>query len=40
MDLIIEGSVTQSHGLFIVQGGKISFTESASTKCRGRQIVN
>lgn len=40
MDLVIKGSMTNTHGMFVVQGGKVSFVEPDSNKCAQRQVVN
>ena len=32
--------MTSTHGMFIVQGGKISFVEPDSNRCAQRQVVN
>ncbi|MCF7834854.1 DUF11 domain-containing protein [Candidatus Gracilibacteria bacterium] len=38
MDLVVEGSVN-TNGMFIVQGGKISFKEDPNSRCEATQVV-
>jgi hypothetical protein len=40
MDLVIQGSITNANGMFLVKWGKISFQEPSTNTCAARQIVN
>lgn len=40
MDLVIEGSIDKTNGMFLVQNGKISFNEPATNRCAKKQTVN
>lgn len=40
MDLVVEGSIDKTNGMFLVQNGKISFNEPATNRCARKQTVN
>lgn len=40
MDLVVEGSMTNTNGMFLVKGGKVSFKEPTNNVCQTRQVVN
>jgi hypothetical protein len=40
MDLVVQGSITNANGMFLVKWGKISFQEPSSNACATRQVVN
>jgi len=40
MDLVVQWSITNTNGMFLVKWGKVSFQEPSTNACATRQVVN
>ncbi len=40
MDLVVQWSITNTNGMFLVKWGKVSFQEPNNNRCATRQVVN